>query len=147
MTESEAIKIIKEKACNNRCIPQLCNDGCMYENTKCAFSMAIKALEEVQQYRAIGTPEECRKSVDICKAMAERRISLQNMEDYMKFEDECVKRGFTFNSLLEAREKQEPKEPTDRCMYKECPACGEVEIEFCKYCPSCGQKLDWRNEE
>ena len=146
MTESEAIKIIKEKACNNRCIPQLCNDGCMYENTKCAFSMAIKALEEVQQYRAIGTPEECRKSVDICKAMAERRISLQNMEDYMKFEDECVKRGFTFNSLLEAREKQEPKEPTDRCMYKECPACGEVEIEFCKYCPSCGQKLDWRNE-
>lgn len=114
MTESEAIKIIKEKACNNRCIPQLCNDGCMYENTKCAFSMAIKALEEVQQYRkhgvtvesaldnmcdlaaaenlieeyrAIGTPEECRKSVDICKAMAERRISLQNMEEYMKFED------------------------------------------------------------
>lgn len=79
--------------------------------------------------------------------MAERRISLQNMEDYMKFEDECVNRGFTFNSLLEAREKQEPKKPTDRCMYKECPACGEVEIEFCKYCPICGQKLDWRNEE
>lgn len=52
MTESEAIKIIKEEACNNRCIPQLCNDGCMYENTKCAFSMAIKALEEVQQYKA-----------------------------------------------------------------------------------------------
>ena len=49
MTESEAIK---EEACNNRCIPQLCNDGCMYENTKCAFSMAIKALEEMQQYKA-----------------------------------------------------------------------------------------------
>ncbi len=88
MTESEAIKIIKEKVCNNRCIPQLCNDGCMYENIKCAFSMAIKALE-----------------------------------------------------------KQIPKKPTDRCMYKECPACGEVEIEFCKYCPSCGQKLDWRNKK
>lgn len=100
-----------------------------------------------EAYRAIGTPEECRKSVDICKAMAERRLSLENIENYMKFEDECVKRGFTFNSLLEAREKQEPKEPTDRCMYKECPACGEVEIQFCKYCPSCGQKLDWRNEE
>lgn len=112
-----------------------------------ACKLAIKALGEVQQYRAIGTPEECRKSVDICKAMAERRLSLENIENYMKFEDECVKRGFTFNSLLEAREKQEPKEPTDRCMYKECPACGEVEIQFCKYCPSCGQKLDWRNEE
>lgn len=111
------------------------------------MEMSIKALEEMQQYHTIGTPEECRKSVDICKAMAERRISLQNMEDYMKFEDECVKRGFTFNSLLEAREKQIPKKPTDRCMYKECPACGEVEIEFCKYCPSCGQKLDWRNKK
>lgn len=46
MTESKAIKIIKEKACDSRCIPPLCNDGCMYENTKCAFSMAIQALEK-----------------------------------------------------------------------------------------------------
>lgn len=52
MTEGEAIKIIKEEVCNNRRTPQLCNDGCMYENTKCAFSMAIEALEEVQQYKA-----------------------------------------------------------------------------------------------
>lgn len=69
-----------------------------------------------EAYRAIGTPEECRKSVDICKAMAERRISLENMENYMKFEDECVKRGFTFNSLLEAREKQIAK----RAMHQGC---------------------------
>lgn len=45
MLEHEAIEKIKEKACNNRCIPELCNDGCMYGNEKCAFSMAIKALE------------------------------------------------------------------------------------------------------
>lgn len=109
--------------------------------------LTYQEAADCEAHREIGTPEECRKSVDICKAMAERRISLENMENYMKFEDECVKRGFTFNSLLEAREKQEPKEPTDRCMYKECPACGEVEIQFCKYCPSCGQKLNWRNEE
>lgn len=109
--------------------------------------LTYKEAADWEAYREIGTSEECRKSVDICKAMAERRLSLENIENYMKFEDECVKRGFTFNSLLEAREKQEPKEPTDRCMYKECPACGEVEIQFCKYCPSCGQKLDWRDEE
>lgn len=66
-------------------------------------------LEEVQQYRAIGTLEECRKSLEICKAMVERNITPENMEEYMKFEDECVKRGFTFNSLLEAREKQTAK--------------------------------------
>ena len=196
MTENEAIKELETSID----LAKMCTQNYERKNEIQGYEMAIKALEEVQQYRAlekhlsdmfggslslkmcvdeleriltepdsphpmnakiltyqeaadweayraIGTPEECRKSVDICKAMAERRISLQNMEDYMKFEDECVKRGFTFNSLLEAREKQIPKEPTDRCMYKECPACGEVEIEFCKYCPNCGQKLDWRNEE
>lgn len=53
----------------------------------------------------------------------------------------------SIDMAIKALEKQIPKKPTDRCMYKECPACGEVEIEFCKYCPICGQKLDWRNEE
>lgn len=33
------------------------------ENSE-ALQMAIKALEEVQQYRAIGTSEECRAAVD-----------------------------------------------------------------------------------
>ena len=51
MLEHEAIKKIKEKACNNRCIPELCNDGCMYGNEKCAFSMAIKALENQQDIK------------------------------------------------------------------------------------------------
>lgn len=31
--------------------------------------MAIKALEEIQQYRAIGTPEECRAAVEKQKEM------------------------------------------------------------------------------
>lgn len=53
----------------------------------------------------------------------------------------------SIDMAIKALEKQIPKKPTDRCMYKECPACGEVEIEFCKYCPNCGQKLDWRNKE
>ena len=51
MTENEAIKIIKEKVCDNRCIPQLCNDGCIYGSTKCAFSMAIDALQAARIYR------------------------------------------------------------------------------------------------
>ena len=32
------------------------------------MEMAIKALEEVQKYRAIGTPEECRAAVEKQKA-------------------------------------------------------------------------------
>lgn len=49
-----------------------------------------------------GTPEECKKSVAVCKAMIARKITPENMEEYMKFEDECVKNGFTFDSLLKA---------------------------------------------
>lgn len=46
-----------------------------------AYDMAIKALEEIQQYREIGTVEECRearerrnpkKVVDICGALGEK---------------------------------------------------------------------------
>lgn len=205
MTEEVAIKEIRENMLCDYCIAGC--DECDIEScsNKDAFSVAIKALEEVQQYReigtleelirgkryiniakhhgtigqvidecvayeAIGTPEECRKSVDICKAMAERRISLENMENYMKFEDECVKRGFTFNSLLEAREKQIAKRAMHQGCYDKngewhewngingkpyelCPSC---KVNLCcempldikpKYCKNCGQKLDWRNEE
>lgn len=31
------------------------------------MDVAIKALEEVEQYRAIGTPEECREAVEKIK--------------------------------------------------------------------------------
>ena len=50
-TAEQIIEKIKEKACNNRCIPELCNDGCMYGNEKCAFSMAIKTLENQQDIK------------------------------------------------------------------------------------------------
>lgn len=34
-----------------------------------AVEMAINALEEIQQYREIGTPEECRAAVDKLKSL------------------------------------------------------------------------------
>lgn len=39
------------------------------------------------------------------------KITLLDLENYMKFEDECVKKNFTLKSLLEAREKQIVKKP------------------------------------
>lgn len=166
MTENEAIKELETSID----LAKMCTQNYERKSEIQGYEMAIKALEEVQQYRAIGTPEECRKSVDICKAMAERRISLENMENYMKFEDECVKRGFTFNSLLESREKQTAKRAMHQGCYDKngewhewngingkpyelCPSC---RVNLCcempldirpKYCKNCGQKLDWRNEE
>lgn len=57
MTENESIEEIKKKICGERPTQHICSDGCMKGNDKCALSVAIKALEEVQQYRAIGTVE------------------------------------------------------------------------------------------
>lgn len=46
MTEQEVIKVIRNKACNDRCTEIHCDDSCMYGENKCAFHMAIKALEK-----------------------------------------------------------------------------------------------------
>lgn len=56
ITENEAIKRINE--CRNTPNFQPYN----YVNE--ALNMAIQALEEIQQYRAIGTIEECREAVE-----------------------------------------------------------------------------------
>lgn len=136
MTENEAIKELETSID----LAKMCTQNYERKNEIQGYEMAIKALEEVQQYRqigsvelfaetkklsdltkkcgtigkvfdkcaeyaAIGTVEECRKSVEICKFLIGRNITPENMEEYMKFEDECISEGFTFNSLLEAREK------------------------------------------
>ena len=62
MTENEAIEELKYD-CNElgKAIPCDTSWGKLFEN---AYAMAIKALKEVQQYRAIGTPEECQTAVE-----------------------------------------------------------------------------------
>ena len=106
--------------------------------------------EAWEEYKAIGTPEECQKSVEICKSMIERNITPENMEEYMKFEDECVKNGFTFNSLLEAREKQIPYKPSQQKLVWGIGKC-KCGVEFLDrktgFCGNCGQKLDWSYEQ
>ena len=54
VTENEALEVLKTH--NEKCsgCDKLCNDLC-----KPAVEVAIKALKEIQQYRAIGTVEEC----------------------------------------------------------------------------------------
>lgn len=161
MTKNEAIKI-----CNTMIFaaslsnPQGTPLSMTKEELTEAMGIAIKALEEVQQYRQIGTVEECRKSVEICKSMIGRNITPENMEEYMKFDDECISEGFTFNSLLEAREKQTANKPDyegdgysdGQLVYDTwiCPSCGkhyEVDYDNYDYCPNCGQHIDWSNEE
>lgn len=61
MTENEAIKIIREYS---GLFPQARGEDE-------ALEMAIKSLEDVQQYREIGTPEECRAAVEALNEMRE----------------------------------------------------------------------------
>lgn len=168
MTENEAIEKLhaylecesrkaKIVSCNKSCDDcELCYmQGTVREHIT-SVEVAIRALEEVQQYRQIGTVEECRKSVEICKSMIERNITPENMEEYMKFEDECISKGFTFNSLLEAREKQTEKKPIrlDKCT---CPSCSTHNETWRKrrntipsdivYCWHCGQAVEIKRSD
>lgn len=55
MTENEAIKELHSIRPRGGIIPQKRAE---------ALDVAIQALEEVQQYRIIGTPEECRSAME-----------------------------------------------------------------------------------
>lgn len=86
MTESEVIKIFENEVIILDCWIEHCKDiiaDCEteddefdddkereelslkdYTERKEAFDVAISALKEIQQYREIGTVEECRKAVE-----------------------------------------------------------------------------------
>ena len=135
----------------------LYKQGCLCLIPTDVYSKQCKQLDE---YKELGTVEELREARETIQAMKERNITSEIIMEYAKFEDECVQKGFTFKSLLEAREKQIPKKPLLRlcgdcqkgCIncdrYEDkCPTCnGSLYIECgksYKYCPSCGQRLDW----
>lgn len=115
-----------------------------------------KALEELQAYRAIGTVEHCNIAMEIVKTMIERGtepVEMNVLHSYIRFENDLVDNGYTFRSLMEARKKMKPKKPTQmkstnklNSGYYECPECKNVvgvDDILNKYCPNCGQKLDW----
>ncbi len=78
---------------------------------------------------------------------------LEMLKDYMQIG--------TVKKCQEAVEKQKPKKPdyegdgyddSGNIVYDTwiCPCCGkryEVDYDDYKYCPECGQKIDWSEEE
>lgn len=100
MNENKAIERIKYRM---HTVEQIAGGSGMED-----LEVAIKALEDVQQYRTIGTPEECRVAV----------------------------------------EKQTAKRPRIMGNAMICPSCPRCfKSDNFTYCPSCGQKLKWGNEE
>ena len=121
MTENEAIEELKYD-CNEigKAIPCDTSWGESFEN---AYAMAIKALEEVQQYRQIGTVEECRAWKE--KQNAKKIISFDYNNGTVNYGCPVCKRKII--SKIDGE------------------WCGGT---FNEYCDRCGQKLDWRvNDE
>lgn len=134
MTENEAIKKLKQ---HFEYLKHTWKPHPDYE-TMDAIGYAISALETI-------------------KKLSDRNMTTEVLENYMQFEDECVKKDFTFSSVIEAREKQiakKVKNSGERIPFEwYCPTCEELLCDDgykdtdIKYCYNCGQKLDWSDEE
>lgn len=108
MTENEAIEILDNIQVDTRDLKHA---------LKCSelIETAVKALEEVQEYRKLGTVEECREAVR--KTKPEK----PDLEGDGYADGEMV-----YDTWY-------------------CPNCGqwyETDYDDYKYCPECGQKID-----
>lgn len=148
MTENEAIKVLKNnypKTC--RMVNGRYQGG--FDNTECDFgqalTIAITALKEIQQYRDIGTVDECRKLASIVNK-AERDELAKIIDEWLKYS----KIG-TVEECRAAVEKQKLKNPVkDKYHHNCCPNCGWIVSgeggygeEFCPHCENCGQAIQW----
>lgn len=113
-----------------------------------SIDMAIKALEEVQQYRAIGTVEELKaaykylqlvkkhgtvgKAIDACAEYEGIGTVEECREAMEKQRRKIVKNQYGTNYVLKAGY---------------CPVCGCGVTARWDYCQCCGQKLNWRMHE
>lgn len=117
MTENEASVLIGNIPVNGK-------DGCYsiteYQEAK---TVAVQALEEIQQYRAIGTLEECWTAVEQKAKKVIEKHKAKAPEDIEAYGEDAV--------------------------FGYCPVCGGLQSNVwnTKYCGDCGQKLDWSDEE
>lgn len=125
MTEKEAIERLKYDLAMITFNPMTGEDTPLWllsedaQGSYNAYEMAIKALEAVQQYREIGTVEECRE-------LAEKQ-----KPEKPDYEGD----GYDNNGNI----------IYDTWI---CPTCGaryEVDYDDYKHCPDCGQKIAWED--
>lgn len=144
MTEQEAIKNINTYIYSElESIPKQ-----LLESLK----LACFTLREVQQYRAIGTPEELRTMKEHGGfsgiELAEIAVALTGFKEYQQIG--------TLEECRVAVEKQKSKKPDfegdgyadGHLVYDTwiCPCCGkhyEVDYDDYDFCPNCGQRLEW----
>lgn len=128
------------------------NDTKQMKRIKCeTIKTAISALEEIRQYREIGTVEEIGEAFEHW----EKKAAI------MQF---VINRYLEIGSVEECREavyKMKPEKPiAAKDKYSNvyaCPCCGYILIHkdetgwFCgkkyKSCPECAKKIDWSEED
>lgn len=110
-----------------------------------SIDMAIKALEEVQQYRAIGTVEELETASKYLQLVKKHGTVGKAIEACAEYE------GIgTVEECREAMEKQRRKIVKNQygtnyvLKAGYCPVCGCGVTARWDYCQCCGQKLNWR---
>lgn len=113
MTENETKEILEkiyEKYVRD------CDSDEEYMRNNFAITEAVKALTEIQQYRAIGTVEECQEARE--KQRARKPIGRKELKDFS---------GQIYS------------------LCGKCPRCGAEELLFVHtaYCPKCGQAILW----
>ena len=105
-----------------------------YQMLRESLDMAIKALEEIQQYREIGTVEQ------VGNQKYNLGIAYKIISDYQNVG--------TVEECREAVEKQKPKKARFYSWSLYCPDCGQLvgnrrfkwENNFCR---NCGRAIDW----
>lgn len=110
-----------------------------------SIDMAIKALEEVQQYRAIGTVEEPETASKYLRLVKKHGTVGKAIEACAEYE------GIgTVEECREAMEKQRRKIVKNQygtnyvLKAGYCPICGCGVTARWDYCQCCGQKLNWQ---
>ena len=94
------------------------------EDVNEALEIAKQALEEIQQYRKIGTVEECRE--------AREKQMPKAPKDSLKIEPVIDENG----AYVDA----------DTTVYILCPNCGELvgmDEDIDRFCRECGQAIQW----
>ena len=178
MTENEAIKILDtEKHCLDKSTKGLCKINCgdckanipiAYQEK--SYEVAITALEEIQQYRKIGTVEEIKDLLatisEAAEDVDESGISVGFVKDLIQLKK--YREIGTVEECRDAVERQKPQKPkdslkidpvidengayvdADTTVYLLCPNCGEmvgIEDNCDRFCHECGQAIDNENLE
>lgn len=136
MTENEAIEVLSNELIVITDMIGYCRDfekesdlALMYRvKRQEAHKIAITALKEIQQYREIGTVEECREAREKQKPKAPK--------DELKINPVIDCNG----AYVDA----------DTTVYLLCPNCGEmvgIDENVDKFCRECGQAIDTENLE